>query len=103
MESLVADALHTYPNLSRHDFRWVLVEARESLLPGLDPKLARYSEEHLRRRGIEIVLETWLESCVDRKVVLSPPRVAPYVSDTIIWATGQRPSPVGGSLGLGPD
>lgn len=103
MESLVSDALHEYPGLSRHDLRWVLVEARDSLLPGLDPKLARYSEDNLRRRGVEVLLETRLESCVDKRVVLSGHGVQPYVSETIVWATGQRPSPLIGSLGLATD
>jgi NADH:ubiquinone reductase (H+-translocating) len=103
MESLVSDALPTYPGLSRMDLRWVLIEARNSLLPGLDPKLARYSERHLRRRGVEILLETWLESCVDKRVQVSKPGVAPYVSETIVWATGQRPSPLVSALGLDTD
>jgi NADH dehydrogenase len=103
MESLVNDALPTYPNLSRRDLRWVLIEARNSLLPGLDPKLARYSERHLRRRGVEILLETWLESCVDKRIEVSKPGVAPYVSETIVWATGQRPSPLVSGLGLPTD
>lgn len=103
MESLVSDALPTYPNLSRNDLRWVLIEARNSLLPGLDPKLARYSERHLRRRGVEIMLGTWLESCVDRKIEVSKAGVASYVSDTIVWATGQRPSPLVSGLGLPTD
>ena len=103
MESLVNDALPTYPNLSRKDLRWVLIEARNSLLPGLDPKLARYSERHLRRRGVEILLETWLESCVDKQIKVSKPGVAPYVSETIVWATGQRPSPLISGLGLPTD
>ena len=103
MESLVSDALPTYPSLSRRDLRWVLIEARNSLLPGLDPKLARYSERHLRRRGVEILLETWLESCVAKTIVVSKPGVAPYVSDTIVWATGQRPSPLVSGLGLDTD
>ncbi len=103
MESLVNDSLPTYPNLSRKDLRWVLIEARNSLLPGLDPRLARYSERHLRRRGVEILLETWLESCVDRKIQVSKPGVAPYVSETIVWATGQRPSPLVSALGLPTD
>ena len=100
MESLVSDALHTYPGLSRHDLRWVLVEARNSLLPGLDPKLAHYSEENLRKRGVEVLLETRLESCVDNKVVLSGHGVQPYISETIVWATGQRSSPLVSGLGL---
>ena len=103
MESLVNDALPTYPNLSPKDLRWVLIEARNSLLPGLDPKLARYSERHLRRRGVEILLETWLESCVDKIVKVSKPEVAPYASATIVWATGQRPSPLVSGLGLTTD
>jgi NADH dehydrogenase len=103
MESLVNDALPTYPSLSRNDLRWVLIEARDSLLPGLDPGLARYSERHLRRRGVEILLETWLESCVDKKIEVSRPEVAPYVSETIVWATGQRPSPLVSNLGLATD
>ncbi|HET7719875.1 MAG TPA: FAD-dependent oxidoreductase, partial [Acidimicrobiales bacterium] len=90
-------------NLSRKDLRWVLIEARNSLLPGLDPKLARYSERHLRRRGVEILLETWLESCVDKRIEVSKPGVAPYVSETIVWATGQRPSPLVSGLGLATD
>jgi NADH dehydrogenase len=103
MESLVSDALPTYPSLSRTDLRWVLIEARDSLLPGLDPKLARYSERHLRRRGVEIHLETWLESCVGGVVKVSKAGVGPYVSDTIVWATGQRPSPLVSGLGLETD
>ena len=103
MESLVGDALPTYPSLGRDDLRWVLIEARDSLLPGLDPKLARYSERHLRRRGVEIHLGTWLESCVDRTVVVSKAGVAPFVSETIVWATGQRPSPLVSGLGLETD
>jgi len=100
MESLVSDALHTYPGLSRHDLRWVLVEARDSLLPGLSPRLARYCEENLRSRGVEVLVETWLESCVDKLVVLSGHGVQPYVSETIVWATGQRPAPLVSALGL---
>jgi NADH dehydrogenase len=103
LESLANDALHTYPRLSRNDLRWVLVEARESLLPGLDPKLARYAEENLRKRGVEVLLDTWLESCVDCQVVLSGHGVAPYRSETIVWATGQRPSPLVSQIGLPTD
>jgi NADH dehydrogenase len=103
LQSLANDALHTYPGLSRNDLRWVLVEARDSLLPGLDPKLARYAEENLRKRGVEVLLDTRLESCVDYRVVLTGHGVAPYRSETIVWATGQRPSPLVSDLGLPTD
>jgi NADH dehydrogenase len=40
---------------------------------------------------------------VDKKVVLSTDGVPPYVSETIVWATGQRPSPLVSGLGLPTD
>lgn len=100
LESLVRDALHRYPRLSRSDFRWVLIEARETLLAGLSPRLASYTEQELRRLGIEVHLNTRMESCVDNRVVLSNDEVEPFVSDTIVWTAGQRPSPLVASLGL---
>jgi NADH dehydrogenase len=100
LESFARDALRDYPGVAFDDLRWLLVEARDSLLPGLDERLATYSERALRRRNVEIHLNTRLESCVDRCVVLSNPDVTPYVSETIVWAAGQRPSPLLGSLGL---
>ena len=103
LESFACDALATYPRIDKGDFRWVLVEARDSLLAGLDPRLAKYSERNLRRRGVHVYLDTTLESCVDRRVVLSNPGIPPYRSETIVWAAGQRPSPLVATLGLPTD
>jgi len=100
LESLVSDALRRYRGLSRQDFRWVLIEARETLLPGLSPRLATYTERELRKRGVEVYLSTRMESCVDYRVVLSDGAAEPYWSDTIVWTAGQRPSPLVASLGL---
>ena len=100
LESLVSDALRRYRGLGRHDVRWVLVEARDTLLPGLSPRLATYTERQLRRRGVEVHLSTRMESCVDYRVVLSDGAAEPYWSDTIVWTAGQRPSPLVASLGL---
>jgi NADH dehydrogenase len=103
LESLTRDALRTYDRLQPRDLRWVLVEARETLLPGLDHRLSTYSEAQLRKRGIEIYLRTRMESCVDSEVVLSDDRIPPYRSGTIVWTAGQRPSSLGGELGLSLD
>ncbi|MDY7105774.1 MAG: NAD(P)/FAD-dependent oxidoreductase [Actinomycetota bacterium] len=100
LESLARDAAAQYPAVAPGDFRWVLVEAVDTLLPGLDPKLARYTEKQLRKRGIEVHLGTRMTSCEDRQVVLSDEGVAPYHSDTIVWTAGQRPSPLIDALGL---
>lgn len=103
LESMARDAVKRYPTLSIADFRWVLVEAQESLLPGLHQRLASFTLKNLRKRNIEVHLETRLQSCVDKMVVLSPDRVAPYRSETIIWTAGQRPSPVAAGWGLATD
>lgn len=100
LESLARDAIRRYHRVQPEDMRWVLVEATDSLLPGLDPRLATYTERQLRRRGIELYLQTRLTSCAGGKVTLSDSSVDPYVSRTIVWTTGQRPNPLGAQAGL---
>jgi NADH dehydrogenase len=100
LESLARDALKRYPGLSAGDCRWVLVEATGRLLPGLDERLARYTERVLRRRGVELHLSATLEGCTDSVVTLSDRAVAPFRSGTIVWTAGQRPSPLGRHAGL---
>jgi NADH dehydrogenase len=100
LESLSRDALRQYDRLRPRDLRWVLVEATDGLLPGLDRRLAAYSEFQLRKRGIEVHLGVRMESCEDGVVHLSDPKVPPYESGTIVWTAGQRPSPWAAELGL---
>jgi NADH:ubiquinone reductase (H+-translocating) len=103
LESLARDALRMYPKLRPGDLRWVLIEAQPTLLPGLAPMLARYSERLLRDRDVEVYTESRLASCIDSVVTLDRPDVTPYGSDTIVWTAGQRPSPFVAELGLPTD
>ncbi len=104
LESLTRDALHLYPRLRPVDLRWVLIEAQSSLLPSLSPKLAQYTLRHLRSRGVQVLLETRLRSCVDKVVeVESPTAIEPYRTGTLVWTTGQRPSSFVMSLGIATD
>jgi NADH dehydrogenase len=80
--------------------RWVLIEAQSTLLPGIAPRLARYTERLMRNRRIEIYTESRLASCVDNVVALDRADIAPYRSETIVWTAGQRPSPFVADLGL---
>lgn len=100
LDSLAHDALRLYPGLSAADLRWVLVEAADRLLPGIDARLARYTDMQLRRRGIEVHLSTRMASCEDGVVRLTDERVAPYRSETIVWTAGQRPHPLAAHAGL---
>jgi NADH dehydrogenase len=101
LESLTRDAIkRSYPKLRRTDMRWVLVEAADTLLPGLDARLARYCERKLRNKGVELHLSTQLVNCEQATVTLSDATVAPYASGTIVWTAGQRPSVLARESGL---
>ncbi|TDE01996.1 NAD(P)/FAD-dependent oxidoreductase [Jiangella asiatica] len=92
LENMAQYALRYYPQLSPRDMRWVLVEAAGHILPEVGPEMGVYTVQELSKRGIEIRLETRLESCVDGHVVLSKGR--PFDSDTIVWTAGVKANPV---------
>lgn len=54
--------------------------------------MGRYTLKQLRARGIDIRLETRLESCIDGNVVLSDGTT--MRADTLVWTAGIRPNPV---------
>src|SRR5205085_6080382 len=104
LESLTRDAVkRSYPKLRFTDMRWVLVEAADTLLPGLDSRLARYAERKLRAKGIEVHLSTYVTSCADATVTLSDSTVAPFASGTIVWTAGQQPSALPRESGMNVD
>lgn len=100
LESLARDAIKRYPTITAADVRWVLIEAADTLLPGLDERLATFSERNLRRRGVEVHLATRMTSCEDSRVVMDGDNTNGYVSGTIVWTAGQRPDPVIAEWGL---
>jgi len=79
-------ATRYYPELSKGDLRFVLVEASPRILPEVGEDLGKYTVEELRKRRIEVRLNTRLESCVGGHIVLSAETVADgvrfCVSDT---------------------
>jgi NADH dehydrogenase len=100
LESLAGDAVRSYRRLGRNDMRWVLIEAEDTLLPGLHPRLASFTKKVLEQRGTEVYTGTRLTACIDRVVETSDPTIAPYVSGTIVWTAGQRPAHLAEAWGL---
>jgi NADH dehydrogenase len=98
LEDLARDAIANYPGLRPDDMRWILVDAAPKILPELGPDLAGYARERLEERGIEVCVETRLESYVDRTVRLSDGRS--FAADTLVWTAGVRPSPLARTGGL---
>jgi NADH dehydrogenase len=98
LEDLFRDALKRYPELSHDRPRWVLVEATDRILPETDARLAEYAKRRLVRRGIEIRLETRLESAERGIMRLSDGES--FRAETLVWTTGVRPDALAARSGF---
>lgn len=98
VEDMARDAAKYYPSIKREDMRFVLVDAADKILPEVGPKLGKWGLEHLQKRGIEVYLQTSMESCVDGHVVLK--NGLEVDSSTIVWTAGVKPNPALARFGL---
>ena len=98
LRDLVEDALRYYPRLRPLPRRWVLVDAAPSILPEIPRKLGEYAARQLTKWGVEIHVETTLESLEAEAAELSNGERIP--TKTLVWTAGVRASPVIPELGL---
>jgi NADH dehydrogenase len=98
LQDLAADIIDLYPRARLQGMRFVLVEARERVMPEISPELADTATAELRRRGIEVRTGTTVERISADSVELSDGEVVPC--RTVAWTAGVRPSPVVSELGL---
>jgi NADH dehydrogenase len=98
LSDLVRDALRYYPNLRQARQRWVLVDAAPKILPEIPPHLGEYAAAQLLKRGVEIRVETTLESVEPDAAQLSNGERFP--SHTIVWTAGVRANPLLARFGL---
>lgn len=92
LSDLTEDALRYYPRLRSAPRRWVLVDAAPRILPDIPPPLGDYAAAQLRRRGIEIHVETTLESVSADTAVLGNGTSIP--THSLVWTAGVAPNPV---------
>ncbi len=98
LEDMVSYATRYYPDLSKADIRFVLVEASNRILPEVGEDLGRYTVRELMKRKIEVRLNTRLESCVDGHIVLSDGEE--FDAETLVWTAGVKANPVLAQTGL---
>jgi NADH:ubiquinone reductase (H+-translocating) len=98
LTEFVRDALRHYPRLRAVPQRWVLVDAAPKILGEVPGRLAEYAAEQLRRRGVDIRLETRLESVGPGAVALSDG--TQLETDTVVWTAGVVPNPTLAQFGL---
>jgi NADH dehydrogenase len=92
LEDMARDALRYYPGLQPSDMRWVMVEATGRVLPEVSPDMGVYTLDRLRERGMEVLLETRVESVEGGLVQLSDGQR--FEADTVVWTAGVRPNPL---------
>jgi len=91
LEDMARYATRYYDNINPEDMRWVLVEATGRILPEVGTDLGKYTVDQLRKRNMDIKLETRLESCEKGHVILSDGDE--FDADTIVWTAGVKANP----------
>jgi NADH dehydrogenase len=105
------DDADAFPEVDRADVHIRLVEMAPALLAPFHPKLQRYALAELRRRGVDVHLDTKIFEITGDRVILADGDELP--SDVTVWAAGvSAPTEVqawglpqgrGGRIEAGPD
>src|SRR5690606_16322289 len=91
-EDMVRDALRYYPDLHSSDIRFVLVDGAPFIFPELTEEQRAYVLDQLRERGIEVKLETFLNSAENGVIKTSDGDEVE--AGLLVWDAGVKPAPV---------
>lgn len=91
-EDMVRDALRYYPDLHASDVRFVLIDAAPFVFPELTEEQRAYVLNQLRERGIEVKLETFLNSAENGLIKTSDGDE--FETDLLVWNAGVKPNPL---------
>lgn len=84
-----------FPHLQLEDLRILLIEAGDRLLPAFAPRLSARARTDLERMGVTVMLEAKVRDVRPDGVVVGEQFIE---SSQIIWAAGNRASPILDSL-----
>ena len=98
LQDFAVDVIKRYPRCRETGMRWVLVEARDRVMPEIPPTLAAFAARQLAKRGIEIRTGTTIEEVGPDHARLSGGEVVP--ARTVAWTAGVAPHPSVAQLGL---
>jgi len=87
-----------YPELDPHRSHIILVEMADHLLEPFVPRLRRYAERALRKRGVELRLSTTVREVCEDGVVVGDGEVIP--AGLVIWASGIKAPDIVAGWGL---
>ncbi|MEJ2869018.1 NAD(P)/FAD-dependent oxidoreductase [Actinomycetospora sp. OC33-EN08] len=98
LQLLTESALKRFPRLDPGMVRWTLVDIAPRLMPELGKRLGEQALDLLRRRGVEIRLETGVSDVTDESVTLSDGET--IACRTLVWTAGVTSSPLVKNLGV---
>jgi NADH dehydrogenase len=87
-----------YTALDTGEIRLVLVEAHTNLLESFPGSLQKAAEQHLRKKGVEILQNSPVTAVEDGTITFKDGQT--LRANTVIWAAGVTASALGQSLGL---
>lgn len=91
-EDMAKASLRYYPEIDPSELHFMMVEATDRILPEMGPEMGAYAAKQMRGRGMQVLMETRLESCVEGYIELSNGDA--FEADTVVWTAGVRPSPL---------
>src|SRR5574337_557451 len=85
-----------YKNIDHHKIRVIIVSARNGILPEVGEELGNFALDHVRKSGIEVMINTKAVDAGEDHVLLSDNTIIPCA--TLIWAGGVVVEPLVASL-----
>ena len=98
LNDFVRGVARSYPRIDPAEIRVILLHAQERILPEMDPSLALFAEKILRERGVELRLETRLESATGNAAILAGGEAIP--TRTLVSTVPAFPHPLIEGLAL---
>jgi NADH dehydrogenase len=92
LSELSKKAIAAQPALAGEEPHWILIEALDRVAPEVGPDLSVWTLGELRKRGIDVRLETTMKSCEDAVAVFSDGDEVPF--GMLVWTAGVKPHPV---------
>ncbi|GAA4657019.1 NAD(P)/FAD-dependent oxidoreductase [Arthrobacter cryoconiti] len=98
LEDMARAAVKLNPLVDQSELRFVLVEAMGRIMPEVTQSQALWVVEHLRSRGVEVLLNTSLDNAEEHnlKLINLPDKslAQQFDADTLIWTAGVMANPM---------
>ncbi|MBP2411654.1 NADH dehydrogenase [Arthrobacter stackebrandtii] len=98
LEDMARAAVKLNKRVDQSELRFVLVEAMGRIMPEVTEKQAVWVVEHLRSRGVEVLLNTSLDNAEGKgiKLINLPDKTVAqeFEADTLIWCAGVMANPM---------